>query len=48
LAQGRGQGLALVEALREQNLRVWLDQRHIGDLAAITNEIRSGLAESRP
>jgi TIR domain len=39
--------LPLVEALRERNLRVWLDQRQIGDFAAITDEIRSGLARSK-
>jgi hypothetical protein len=33
--------------LRGYGLNVWLDQRAIGDFAAITDDIRAGLANSK-
>lgn len=41
------QVLPLVEALQASGLVVWLDQQVIGDFAAITDEIRAGLARSK-
>jgi hypothetical protein len=39
--------LPLVVALRERGLRVWLDQSSIQDFDPITDDIRSGLANSK-
>jgi hypothetical protein len=39
--------LPLVDALRGHGLHVWLDQSDIGDFAAITGEIRTGLENSK-
>ena len=39
--------LLLADALVASGLRVWIDQREIGDFDAITDEIRSGIAHSK-
>lgn len=39
--------LALADALVTVGLRVWIDQREIGDFDAITDEIRAGIAHSK-
>lgn len=39
--------LKLADALVESGLRVWIDQREIADFDAITEEIRSGIAQSK-
>jgi TIR domain len=42
-----GRVLPLVDALRDEGISPWLDQREIGEFAPITDEIRRGLAESK-
>jgi hypothetical protein len=39
--------LRLVAALCERGCSAWLDQQEIGEFAAITDQIRKGLAESK-
>jgi tetratricopeptide (TPR) repeat protein len=39
--------LPLIDALRDEDISPWLDQREIGEFAPITDEIRKGLAESK-
>lgn len=42
-----GPVLRLADALTASGLRVWIDQREIGDFDAITDEIRKGVAHSK-
>ena len=42
-----GPVLRLVDLLVASGLRVWLDQREIGDFDSITDEIKRGIAQSK-